>query len=450
MDLKKAHKILIIRPDMIGDCLLITPALKLLKDRFPESHLTVLCRPYTKEIFLNNPDVDEVIEDGRFSKLYRTVRSKKFNLSVHFYNELRYALLAKLCGIKKRLGDRSKPLLIPFYNIKSDCRWNDLTLHEVEHNILLLKPLGIELEASPPPLQLKVPVQLVEKFEKDYGINPRDLLIGVHLGTGRGNKAWLKERYAKVIDHLAEKHKALVVLTGSHKELKAAREVEGLCKKKPLNLVGRTTLSELISLISRYNLYLSVDTGPLHIAAALGIKTVALFPTKFVKPTEWGPCNTEHVIIHKAASCSKSCRPQKCTFDDCLRDISSEEVISAAEKLLENQGIKSFKEAKIEWFKRSVNVLCNRDEIIRELTILGCHAVKLELPQSLPELIGLMIKEDINLIHWVGLSQAPFLVKLAKIISTPQLAIPPLLIHNRQSITHDLISCYIKKFKERK
>jgi len=302
-------------------------------------------------------------------------------------------------------------------------------------------------------MQLKVPVQLLQKLEKDYGIAPQDLLIGIHLGTGRGNKAWLRERYAQVIDHLIEKHRSTVVLTGSDRELKASREVTDLCRRKPLNLVGRTTLSELISLISRYDLYIGVDTGPLHIAAALGIKTVALFPTKFVKPAEWGPYQTKHQIIHKAASCSKSCRPQSCSFDNCLRDISAKDVILAAEDLLEGKGLANLEEAKLEWFKKSINILCNRDEVVRDLTILGCHSVKLTLPQSLSELIRLMVKEDINLIHWIGDRRAPFLLRLARMIATPQLAIPPLLVHNRQNNhkdAKDLLAFYIKTFKERR
>src|SRR3989339_1645400 len=102
--------ILIIRPDMIGDCMLITPAISLIKEKYPQAKISVLCKSYTKDIFLSNPDVDEVIEDWiakkrasltrGFRKYAEFIKSKNFDLSIHFYNELPYALLAKLAKIK--------------------------------------------------------------------------------------------------------------------------------------------------------------------------------------------------------------------------------------------------------------------------------------------------------------------------------------------------------------
>ena len=434
---------LLIRPDAIGDCLLIIPAIALLKKRFPSARITVLARPYTREIFANDPDIDEVINDPASVEF---IKKQDFDCSIHFYNELPYAMLAKRAGIKYRLGDGSKPLLRPFYNLQSDCRWSDLTLHEVEHNILLLKPLGIELPNTPPPLQIKAP--LLSRYE----FKPNEFVVGIHLGTGHGNKAWLPDRYAKVVDHLIEKWKATVVLTGSKSEIPAAQTVLGLCRKPPLDLVDKTTLSELIALISRYNLYIGVDTGPLHVAAALGIPTVAIFPTKFVKPSEWGPWQTRHTIIRKSAKCSQKCLPRDCPFDDCLKGISVEDVIEGIEILKQGGGNHNLAEARLDWFKRSVNVLTNKDEIQRELSLNGFHAVKLETALSVTKLVRQIIKEDINIIHWVGHSR-PLALTLAKLFSILWAPLPPLLIYERDRRDYSasaLLGFYMGKFKGRK
>lgn len=445
---------------MIGDCLLITPAIDLLKKKYPEAKITVLCRPYTKEIFLGNKNVDEVIEDwfalnkigsiNNFRRYIDLIRSKNFDCSIHFYNELPYALLARFAGIKQRVGDISKPLLAPFYNLRGDCKWGDLTLHEIEHNILLLKPLGIELPQTPPPMSLTPKKEIVDKFISEYNIGPSDFVLGIHVGTGRGNKAWLPERYAKVIDHLYEKYNNIkMILTGSKNEAQAVRQILRICKNKPIDLVERTTLSELIAIISRYNIYLGVDTGPLHIAAALDVPTVALFPTKFVKPTEWGPWQTPHIIIRKAVNCSQKCRPLNCPFDDCLKEISAEEVLDAISNLIESKGNNTLAESRADWFKKSVNIFTNKEEILRELTLNGYHVVDIGLATSIPKLYNQLIKEDINIIHFVGLNM-PYTINIAKILATPSLSIPPLLINERTRYdysTNSLIELYKRRFQ---
>jgi len=397
---------------MIGDCLLITPALSLLKQKYPEARISALARSYTKDIFLNNPNIEEIIEDG-------PAFNRQFDCSIHFYNEFPYALRAKLAGIKYRVGDSSKPFLRPFYNLSSNCRWNDLTLHEVEHNILLLKPLGIDLPEIPPPLQINAPLNA----NKNLNLNPSDLVVGIHIGTGKGNKAWLPKRYAEVIDYLIENLKAKVIITGSRKETISAAEIMRLCKNKPLDLVNKTNLAELIALISRFSLYIGADTGPLHIAAALKIPLVALFPTKFVKPTEWGPWQTPHVIIRKSVNCSQKCLPKNCPFDDCLKEISVEDVMEGVKTLLSGGGNRTLREARSDWFKKSLNVLTNKEEIQRELSLSGYHAVNIGFPDELFGLISQMIKEDINVIHWVG-HKHPFLLPLANLFATPTRPMP--------------------------
>lgn len=431
---------------MIGDCILITPAITLLKKRFPEAKITVLCRSYTKDVFLNNPDIDQVIEDWfvdckkkSFWEYVKFIKSHNFDCSIHFYNELPYALLALFAGIKTRVGDISKPLLRPFYNLTSNCRWHDLTLHEVEHNILLLKPLGIGLPKDPIPLKVIPDNDGSFNIKKPYGI--------IHLGTGKSksNKAWPAEKFAKVAEYLL-KHNKLVV-TGSQNEIPAAKKIKALCPDV-IDFCGKTSLADLIKIISECSLFVSIDTGILHAAAALNIPTVAIFPTKFFKASEWGPWETKHIIVRKPENCIHRCAPAKCIFDDCYKSIMPEDVIKAAIELCSG-----FSESpKPYWFKKSANITSNKEEIVRELCINGFHATKLSLPQSIFDLYKTFVREDINIIHWVGGGFLPILIiKLAALLATPKLAIPPLIIHEKQfknRAINDLIPFYMENFKK--
>lgn len=425
---------------MIGDCLLITPAIHLLKQKYPNSKISILCKEYTKLIFENNPDIDEVILDCNHSILLKKIKAKKFDLSIHFYNEFPYAMLAKRANIPNRIGDTSKPLVSWLYTIKAKQNWNNLFLHEVEHNCKLLKPLGIDI-SSPPPMQLGVPKE-GEAFAKKY----TGKIIGIHLGTGKGNKAYLAERFAKIVDQLIEKHQATVILTGSKKELKSSETIMKTCKHKPINLVNKTNLNQLIGIISKMDVYIGTDTGPLHIAAALSRKIVAIFGTKFVKPSQWGPWKTPHILVRKKIKCNLSCLPAKCLFDDCLKQIQPQEIINAVDELLEGKT-----HSKEDWLRLSYNLLTNDEKIYTELSSQRYNVIQLS-GYSILEIIKIIKKEDINVIHWVGKS-GKINISLARLLSTPTAPIPPLLIienTKKPSNYQELIDRYNKAFSQRK
>lgn len=449
-------KILVIRPDAIGDCALITPAITLLKEKYPESKIYVLTREYSRDIFTNNPDIegiilDEIFEEqnniGKIFNFSKKIKGYGFDLSVHFYNEFAYALCAKMAGIKKRLGDgESKPLLFFLYNMRAKQKWGNLTLHEVEHNILLLKPLKIGLKQDTPKMKIVPNKEITTLLKEKLGVKDSDFIVGIHLGTGKGNKAWLPERYSKVIDFLSINMGAKVVLTGSKKELPLAKTVLSKCKSKPISLIGETDLEELIAVISIYSMYIGVDTGPLHIAAALQIPTIAIFPTKFVKPSEWGPWKTPHLIVRKSTMCKQKCLPNSCPFDDCLKEISEEDVIEAI-KLLKEGKYPRDEKVREEWLKNSINVFTNKEELVRELLFNGYSAEEIGMADNPQKLSNQLIREDINVIHWIGTSR-PLALKIAKYMATPLLPIPPIIIFEEKR-TEYKIGSIINLYKER-
>ncbi|MGB9598859.1 MAG: glycosyltransferase family 9 protein, partial [Minisyncoccales bacterium] len=250
---EKIKKILLIRPDMIGDTALITPALSLLRQHFPNTNITLLIQSYPKELFQNHPDVNEIIIDkiaeGKvcnflsFLRYVKEIKEKNFDLAIAFYNEFPYALLIRLAGIPYRIGDRSKIIFGWMYNVKVYQKWADLTKHEVEHNLELLKPLGINPQRSFPKLKI-----LLSDEQKNYlktflvtnNINEKDLVVGINPGIGRTSRAWFPQRYAKVIDFLVENFSAKIIITGTEKDKVAVKEIKNHAKneKSIIDLAG--------------------------------------------------------------------------------------------------------------------------------------------------------------------------------------------------------------------
>jgi hypothetical protein len=354
-----------------------------------------------------------------------------------------------------RIGDRARVLHGWMHNCGIWIAGGDLTKHQVEKNLELLKPLGISIPEPPPKLKVGLSTDqktFLSAFLSENKIKEKDLVIGINPGIGRTSKAWLPEYYAELANYLAENFSAKIILTGTEKDKTSAHKILKIIKCPLLDLTGKTTLSQLIALMSRFNLFVSVDTGPLHIAAALGIPTVAIFPTKSLKPIEWGPWGTRHIILRKASSCPRKCLPQRCPYDDCLRAITPQDAINAACELLNGRGNKTLEESRKDWFQKSTNILTNHREIDKLLKENGYHSVFLEKSISASSLIKLMIKEDINLIHWIS-PRISLSLFLAKLLSSFFLSHPPLLIWEKtwtERSSEEIISLYLEKFKTRK
>jgi hypothetical protein len=303
---------------------------------------------------------------------------------------------------------------------------------------------------TPPPRMSLVPtLTFQEQLASQYKINENDLVVGIHLGTGKGNKSWSAEYYSQVIDYLVEKHAVKVIITGGEKDKNAESTVLRLCKHKPISLVGKTNLTELISIMSRYNLYISVDTGPLHIASALHLPIVAIFPTKFVDPVRWGPWQTRHQVVRKPVDCELRCFPSTCPLDTCLKQITPSDVILAAEKLLRGES-----QTQEDLFTASVNVLTNNRSIKEELIKHQTHSVLVNKPRFF-DLLKQIQKDDINVIHWTGKTSLKdrSIILLARFIATPIAPIPPLIIYSNETDSwsfNRLIGLYRDRFTSRK
>ncbi len=331
-------RILVIQTAFLGDAVLTTPLLGALHDRFPESRQVVLCTPEIADVFRKHPAVEEVIifdkrgsERSWISKWRMAGRLKRmrFDLAILPHRSVTSALLAYLARIPRRVGfsaSQGRWLLtdvVPF-------QWG---VHDVERNLALLKVFGVQNPGRD--LWLKAEPETVQRMSerlRDAGVRPFDKLVGINAGSVWATKRWLPEGFAAVADRLIREASAKVVFIGGPKDADTMSQILSLMKEKPINWVGETTLKELIAVIGRCQTFLTNDSGPLHIAVAARVPTVALFgPT--TKELGFFPYGPGHVVLEK----DLPCRPcslhgqDRCPLGHfkCMKEITPNEVFAA-------------------------------------------------------------------------------------------------------------------------
>ncbi len=336
-------KILVIQTAFLGDAVLTTPLLGALREQFPQSQLVVLCTPEIAEVFERHPAVSKVIlfdkrgKDrswGSQWKLIQRIKSTSFDLAIIPHRSVTSALLARLAQIPRRIGFSASQGrwfltdVVPF-------QWG---VHDVERNLALLKVFGVQNPSGELWLKPESDTdQRVGSRLQAAGVRPNDKIVGINPGSVWATKRWLPEGFAAVADRLIRESGAKVIFVGSSKDAITIGQILSVMKEKPINWVGETTLKELVATIARCRVFLTNDSGPLHIAVASQVPTVALFgPT--TRELGFFPYGSGHMVIEKELPC----RPcglhgaNKCPLDHfkCMKEISAEEVFQAVKNKL--------------------------------------------------------------------------------------------------------------------
>ncbi len=319
----------------IGDMILLTPALRALKRVYPQSYLALLIRPLVANLMNTCPHVDEVIVDKKgqgvsavqsFCRLVRRIRRGRFDLAVVLHpTSFRNALIPFLAGVPLRIGSNVSGRCI----LLSQSCADDTHLHEANRYLRVLQLMGIDEPAFDLEFwHTDADRRVVHQLLSGCNVNPEDRIVGINLGTTWGTKSWSLNRFADVIAGIQNRFEGAVVLTGSSSDAGLGNAVQKLVKAKVINLIGKTTVLQLGALIERCNLYLTCDSGPMHIAAAVGTPTIALFgPTN---PMRHQPYGEVHHVIEKDVSC-RPCYKRKCMRKDapnlCMTEIQATDVI---------------------------------------------------------------------------------------------------------------------------
>ncbi len=334
-------RIAVFNVNWLGDVLFSTPALKALRMANPDAFIAVIVHPRTKEILENNPNIDELIVfDERLKdrhllgklKFVSQIRKKKFDTVYLFHRSFTRSMLMALAKIPNRIGYKAKKrtglLLTKKISLPKQ------NLHRVEYFLNILKNTGVPCQSNEYEFFLDdASRKRIGEFLAAKLIAPTDFTIVLNPGGNWDLKRWGPERFSQSANELMSKFKAKIIITGSAKDLPLARQIASKMKEPPIITCGETSLKEFGALIERSKLFISADSGPMHIAVALGTPTIALFgPTS---PEITGPIGKGKIkVIHKDIGCIIPCYNVKCKDNRCMQAISVEDVLKAAQDII--------------------------------------------------------------------------------------------------------------------
>jgi heptosyltransferase-2 len=336
------ERILIRGTNWIGDVVMTLPALAAIRKTWPGARISVLAKPWVSEVYRISPDVDEIIayqEPGPHAgvmgklRLAAELRNKSFDCAILLQNAIEAAILARLAGIPLRAGYNSdgRGLLLT-HSVQRTRAVRQI--HQIDYYLEMVRALGCT------PAERSVQLHpgddydgAAEKLFIEYGIDAGRPLIGLAPGAAYGPaKKWFPERFAAVVDRLIDDTGAQALLFGSGGDKESTAAVAQNSRHCLIDIAGKTHLKEAITLISRCALFLSNDTGMMHIAGALGIPTVAIFGS--TNPLTTSPVGEKSIVIHKDVPCSPCLKPVCPTDFRCMDLIGTEEVYGAARMLL--------------------------------------------------------------------------------------------------------------------
>lgn len=327
----------------LGDLTMSLPALASIRKAFPGAHLTVLVRSNLASFFDAVPWVDEVItfSPGRGFEgvrerlvIIRKVRAGDFDLAVLFPRSFDSALCIALSGVPERVGvaAQGRGLLLS-RRVRLRCDGRDC--HQSK-DWLELAGAGVGVDGPAPEIRLDPPekarLAMKERLAA-FGWRPGHTLIALAAAAAYGPaKEWPAERYATLVDLLAQRFAADSILVGTAAERPRCETIAAASSHGAIVMAGQTTVGELIATLSLCDGFAGNDSGPMHLAAALGIPTCAIFGS--TDPNRTRPLGPRIRVLRRGLDCSP-CLARRCRFGhyNCLGDIAPVEVAGALEDL---------------------------------------------------------------------------------------------------------------------
>lgn len=338
----KVEKVLIIKLWAIGDSILTLPMIHAIKKKYPNVEIDILCHKSNKIVYENNKEINRLImfsENINEMKLSEIINLfKKYNVCIDTEPFLNLSSMIAFYSAKKRVGFKNR-LRWMFYNKTVD---NSPRNHALEKYLEMAKYLGALGEKKLIKLDYgESAKKKAEKILKEAGIKKDEALIGLFAGVGNSVKArqWPKENFKQLAEKIVDEKKVKVILFGT-KEDKELNEFIKNKNKNIIDLTGKANLEETFALIERINTFVSNDTGPMHIAAAQGVKTIAIFGPS--SPVLWAPYGKSNKVIYHGtkvceyAPCNmphkgkvKECIQTKDKKDICIRSVTVDEVFKS-------------------------------------------------------------------------------------------------------------------------
>ncbi len=341
-------RILIRAANWVGDAIMTTPVIRAVRKNYPQSHITVLAKPWVVPVYETNPHVDEVMvyeNAGRHKmgmgtlRLARDIRKGRFDLAILMQNAFEAALLAFLAGVPERLGyntDGRALLLNRGIKMNSALKKG----HLIDYYIAILTGAGLRDDQRYLELHLNFADEAWanDLLEKKKLKEPGKPVLGINPGaTGGTAKRWFPERYAELAISLSQEYNTEVLIFGGPADHDLGEKISAMVPGTCINMAGKTSLSRAFALIGSCDLFVTNDSGLMHAAAALNVNQVAVIgSTDFIATA---PVNQNSIMVREAVDCSP-CLKDDCPIDHrCMDRVSVSKVLDACHLLLEREEI---------------------------------------------------------------------------------------------------------------
>ena len=333
--------IMIRATNWVGDAVMALPAIRAVRQRYPEAQISIVARPYVADIYRDQQVCNELMPydpqgvhrgwSGR-ERLIAELRGRKFDIALLFQNAFDAAWLAWRAHIPQRIGyarDARGPLLTKSIPVPKP---GEIPAHEKFYYLELLRRAGwLDQLHDEPYIQLQVPPAARQRGSQlllEAGARPRAVRIAVGAGASYGSaKGWPPDRFAKALNALLATHDADVILFGTPGEIPVSAAIAAELRRPPINLTGKTSIADLSALLSQCHLFVGNDSGAMHVAAAVGLPIVSVFgPTD---PQGTSPVTPRATVVQQKPYCSP-CFLRRCPTDHrCMTAITPALVESA-------------------------------------------------------------------------------------------------------------------------
>ena len=354
-DPAKIKKILIRVNNWIGDVVMISPAMWAIREHFKEARISILAKSWVVEALRGNPFYDELIEydnlgrhrglTGRW-RMIGELHERSFDLAILFQKAFEAAFFSYLAGIPLRVGydtDRRGFLLSHKIYETEEARMK----HHAEYFLDIARFIGCEVQDKSLYFHIgdeerRIALEIFEREGLAQGASKeRRPIVVINPGAAKKERQWHFGRLAELADRLQEKTGARVVFTGGNVDEEATEVIKARMKNKPLDLTGMLSIKEFGAFLEKCSLFIGNDSGPMHVAAAVGTPVVALFGPGLPEKTAPFVDPSRYIVITKRFVCApcrqnffKECKPSPSGKPYCIEDITVDEVFEAANNLL--------------------------------------------------------------------------------------------------------------------
>lgn len=346
------HRILIIKFWGIGNLIQVSPTLRAIREAFPNAKIVFLTLEQNKGVYEGSSLYDEAIYlrlttawdfTRELFKLFFSLRSYNFDLIIDLEPLVYFGeLISFYVGVGPRIGftvPGRKTLFTKPIEFREDEHIAKTFFRTLEVLGIPGNPTDEKLYPEPVPIA-EEDKHAAEELLKSENINDNDFLIGVNVNASdvAKERRWPIENFAVLVDMVIQRLGAKVVLIGAPEEVPYVDRAVAMMRENPANLAGRTTLREAIAIIDRLNLFITNDSGPLHLAYAQGVPTISFYGPE--SPHRYGPFGDKHHTLYKDLDCSpcinfKNLKKINCQLDAlCMRQITVSEAYSLVQEIM--------------------------------------------------------------------------------------------------------------------